>query len=98
METSGLIQGSEEWRLARVGHATASRVADVIARTRSGPSTSRANYCAELVAERLSGIPYESYTNAAMRHGSETEPEARRAYCFRANVDVTEVGFIQHPR
>src|SRR5689334_15414530 len=33
-----------------------------------------------------------------MRHGTETEPEAREAYSFRQDVDVVEVGFVDHPQ
>lgn len=91
-------QGSQEWRLARLGHVTASRIADVIARTRSGPAASRANYAAELIAERLTGAPAETFTSAAMQWGVETEPLARAAYSFHADVDVTETGFIHHPQ
>jgi hypothetical protein len=52
---SEVIQGSPEWHALRCGKVTASRVADIIRRTKSGFSTSRANYMAELIAERLTG-------------------------------------------
>lgn len=90
-------QQSEEWFAARLGKVTASRVADVIARTKSGPSASRANYMAELVAERLTGARGETFTNAAMAWGTDNEPEARLAYEFRTDVTVEQVGFIAHP-
>jgi putative phage-type endonuclease len=92
-----VIQGSELWFAARCGKVTASRVADVIAKTKTGPSTSRANYAAQIVAERLTGNVQESYTNAAMQHGTETEPEARRTYEFFSGRTVHEVGFVAHP-
>jgi putative phage-type endonuclease len=91
-------QGSEAWLQARLGKATASRIADIVAKTKSGWGASRANYEAELVAERLTGIPAESYTNGAMQHGIDTEPQARAEYAFAAEVDVIEVGFVDHPR
>lgn len=93
-----IIQQSPEWFAARLGRVTASRVSDMIAKTKSGWGASRANYAAQLVAERLSGIAAESYSNAAMRHGTETEPEARAAYAFYADCAVQEVGFVPHPR
>jgi putative phage-type endonuclease len=93
----GCDQGTAEWFAARVGKVTASRVADVIARTKSGWGAGRANYAAQLVAERLTGEPAETFSNAAMQWGTCTEPEARRAYCFRQDVDVLEVGFVDHP-
>jgi len=82
----------------RLGKVTASRVADVIAKTKSGPSASRANYMAELIAERLTGVPAEKFTNAAMQHGTEYEAEARTAYEFYSDVDVQQVAFVMHPR
>lgn len=62
---SGAIeQRSPEWFAIRLGKVTASRVSDVIARTKSGYSTSRANYAAQLICERLTGTQTESFTNA----------------------------------
>ena len=92
-----MIQGSEEWFAARCGKATASRIADIVAKTRTGWGASRANYEAQLIAERLTGVPAESYTNAAMQWGIETEPQARAAYEFVHDVEVKEVGFVDHP-
>ncbi len=90
-------QGTPEWHALRCGKVTASRVADIVAKTKTGPSALRANYMAELIAERLSGTVAASYTNAAMQHGTETEPEARNAYSFYKNVDVDLIGFVDHP-
>jgi putative phage-type endonuclease len=90
-------QGSDQWFAIRVGKVTASRVADVIAKTKSGYSTSRDNYMAQLVCERLTGQKGESFTNAAMQHGTETEPLARAAYEALKDVLVDEVGFVPHP-
>jgi putative phage-type endonuclease len=90
-------QGTAEWFAARLGKATASRICDIIATTKSGWGASRANYAAQLVAERLTGEPAESFTNSAMQWGTACEPEARKAYAFREDADVAEVGFIDHP-
>ena len=91
-------QRSDEWFTARLGKVTASRVADVVAKTKSGYSTSRANYMAELVAERLTGKKGDSYQNAAMQWGTEQEPNARAAYESVQGVLVQETGFVLHPR
>ena len=91
-------QKSEEWFTARLGKVTASRVADVIAKTKSGYSASRDNYMAQLICERLTGQQGESFTNAAMTWGTETEPLARSAFEAYADVMVEEVGFVSHPR
>jgi putative phage-type endonuclease len=90
-------QGSPEWLAERVGRVTASRVADVVAKTKSGYGASRANYLAELIAERLTGQAAERYTNGAMQWGTENEPEAREAYEFLTGNSVNQVGFIPHP-
>jgi putative phage-type endonuclease len=95
---SDIIQGSPEWFTIRCGKVTASRVADIIAKTKTGPSASRANYMAQLIAERLTGEVQESYTNAAMQWGTEKEPDARTAYEFRSDVTVEQIGFVIHPR
>lgn len=95
---SAVIQGTDAWRALRAGKVTASRISDLCARTKSGYSTSRQNYLAELVAERLTGVPAEGFTSAAMSWGTATEPLARDAYSFYADVDVEQVGFIEHPR
>jgi len=90
-------QRTDEWFAARLGKVTASRVADVIAKTKTGPSASRENYLTQLVLERLTGKQGESYTNAAMQWGTETEPMARQAYELKRGVFVDETGFMDHP-
>ena len=90
-------QRTDDWFTARLGKVTASRVADVVAKTKSGYSTSRENYMAQLVCERLTGKPAESFTNSAMQWGTDTEPLARAAYEARMDILVDEVGFIDHP-
>jgi len=87
----------EEWLQSRLGKVTASRVADVIAKTRSGYAASRDNLMAQLIVERLTGKPTEGFSNAAMEWGTQTEPEARAAYSARTGELVEEVGFIDHP-
>lgn len=94
---SEIIQGSPEWHQVRLGKVTASRVADVVAKTKSGYGASRANYMAQLIAERLTGSPTEGFTNAAMQWGTEKEPDARAAYEFLTDADVTQVSFVDHP-
>lgn len=90
-------QGSPEWYAERLGKVTASRVADVIAKTKTGWGAGRANYMAELVAERLTGNVAATYTNAAMNWGTETEPEARAHYEFMTNATVEPAPFVPHP-
>lgn len=91
-------QGSPEWLAQRVGKVTASRISDMMAKTKTGWGASRDNYAAQLVCERLTGVPADSYQSEAMRWGIETEPHARAAYEFRTDNTVGLCGFVDHPR
>lgn len=91
-------QRSDDWFKIRCGRVTASRIADVMARTKTGWGASRANYKAQLICERLTGTVEPSYCNAAMQWGIDKEPEARRAYEFHIDSDVIETGFVIHPK
>lgn len=91
-----IIQGTPEWFAARAGKVTASRVADVIAKTKSGYSASRQNYAAELLCERLTGICEPGFTSGPMQWGKDQEPFARQAYERLHSVEVYEVGFVDH--
>jgi putative phage-type endonuclease len=98
MNVVNFEQGSDEWLQARVGLVTASRVSDVLAKTKSGPSTSRASYLGELVAERLTGVSAASpYQNDDMRRGVELEPLARAAYEVHTGSVVEQCGLVLHP-
>lgn len=93
---SDLVQGTEEWHAARCGRITASRIADVMARTKSGYGAGRKNYMAELVVERMTEAPTEGFVSAEMRWGIEQEPSARFEYAMRC-ADVETIGFVLHP-
>jgi putative phage-type endonuclease len=90
-------QRTDDWFAARLGKVTASRVADVIAKTKTGYGAGRANYAADLVVERLTGQKASSFTNAAMEWGTEQEPNAKAAYAAKTGILVEDVGFIDHP-
>jgi len=90
-------QGSDAWFAVRCGKLTASRLADATAKTKSGWGAGRKNLMAQLIAERLTGNVAESFSNAAMQWGNDIEPEARAAYEFYHDVEVVEIGFIDHP-
>jgi hypothetical protein len=46
-------QGTPEWHELRRGKVTASRVADIVAKTKTGISASRGNYLIELALQRV---------------------------------------------
>lgn len=90
-------QGTPEWLAARAGHATASRFADVLATVKVGEAAGRRNYRTQLVTERLTKLPCDTYTNTAMQWGTDQEPVAREAYEAETGDIVAEVGFLPHP-
>lgn len=92
-----MMQNTPEWLQARCGLATASRFSDILATIKTGEAAARRNYRAQLVAERLTGVPQETYTNAVMQWGIDTEPFAREAYEARTGFLVEQVAFIRHP-
>jgi len=92
-----MAQRTAAWRQARLGKVTASRIGDVITRTKSGYGAARATYAAQLVAERLTGVPSEGFVSAAMQWGIETEAYARARYAFETDLEVRQVGFLGHP-
>ena len=98
MKIVDCIQGSPEWHAARCGRVTASRVADIMRKIKSGGvSASRNTYMGELVAERLSGMVSDGFKSKAMEWGSETEDQGRDFYSFMKNVDPVKVGLVIHP-
>jgi len=90
-------QKTDEWFTARIGKVTASRVADLMAKTKTGYSASRDNYMAQLVCENLTKTKADGFTNAAMEWGTEQEPFARAAYEAKTGEMVEEIGFVPHP-
>jgi putative phage-type endonuclease len=92
-----LVQGSDEWKQARIGSLGASVVHEVMAKTKSGFAASRANRMAALLLERLTGKSQDIFQTQAMLQGIEREPEARFAYTFQTDNEVTEVGIFKHP-
>lgn len=96
---ANLEQGSDAWRAARLGHVSASSVADVMSKgkTEGSESDTRKSYRMKIVAQRLTGDSGDTYTNAAMEWGTEQEPFARMAYEAARNVMVDKTGFWLHP-
>jgi putative phage-type endonuclease len=90
-------QRSDEWFSARLGCVTASRAADVMAKTKTGYSASREAYMAQLITERLTNTRADGFSSPAMQWGTDTEPQARMAYEFMTGETVEETGFVLHP-
>lgn len=90
-------QRTDDWFTIRLGKVTASRIADVTAKTKTGWGAGRANYKAQLIAERLTRQRQENFTNSAMQWGIDTEEAARDAYAFLEGQTVLEEAFVIHP-
>ena len=88
----GIEQGSDEWKELRAGRVTASNFGKVLA---GGNGKTRRAYMLQLLAERLSGEPQETYTNAAMEWGTQTEPRARAVYELLTGHDVEQVTMVE---
>lgn len=91
-------QGSTEWQEIRCGKITASKITDIMAKLKTGkPSAGRTTYMGQLIAERLTGVKSDSFSNSAMQWGTETEPQARAAYEFLNDAEVDQMAFMDHP-
>lgn len=91
-------QRTDAWLSERAGKVTASMIAAVMSKLRDGkPGAERKNYMADLVAERLTGVPKQGFTNAAMQWGIDNEASARAMYELEYGVSVVETGFVPHP-
>lgn len=92
------LQRTDQWQLDRLGKVTASRISDVVTKTKSGSYlAARDTYKWQLVRERITGVPSEFRINAAMQWGIDNEDEARVFYETLYELDVVQVGFIDHP-
>lgn len=88
-----MIQGSTEWINARVGKITGSRAKDV-----GGAARATNEYFWELVCERITMKPAETFTgNYATEHGAHWEGTARAEYQWKTGYNVASFGFVDHP-
>ena len=86
-------QHSPEWFAARLGKATGSNFAHVLA---AKSTAANRNYRVKLALERITGRQEDVYISGPMLQGTEREPLARIAYeCLTGNM-VEEVGLCLH--
>lgn len=91
-------QRTPEWYAKRVAKVTASKVADVMAKTKTGYSASRAAYMADLVVEAMTGQPKPNgFVSPAMQRGIDIEPLARDRYSAKTGNLVDQIDFVDHP-
>jgi putative phage-type endonuclease len=92
-----LEQGTDEWKIARLGYVSASNLDAVMAKGKSGEAITRKKYKVRLAAERLTNQITESYTNAAMEWGVLNEEKAAMAYEVSKDKLLDRTGFWKHP-
>ena len=90
-------QNTPEWHQARCGSLGASGLNEALATTKSGWGASRDNIKARIIAERLTGVPQEGFTNAAMQWGHDHEDAAAIAYQFVTGAKTDLAGLFYHP-
>lgn len=83
-------QGSDEWRNARLGVISGTRLKQVL-------GTQSKSLLYELIAESLAPTP-ESMTSEAMERGVELESDARVLYESITGNGMDEVGFCLHEK
>lgn len=90
-------QGTDEWRMLRLGIPTASNFAEVMAKGKDGgKSITRRKYLLTLLGERLTGEVVDGYSNAHMERGKVMEAEARDLYTFRTDAAIQQVSFVRN--
>ncbi len=85
-----LIQGTDEWKQARIGKLTASYSSTIMAKQGLGKGAE--TLAVEIIAEQLTGEPLDNYTSKPMEDGSENELYARDIYADSRCVSVEEIG------
>ena len=98
MSNEELIQGSEEWHAVRLGKITASRLGDLMKKTKYGESTYKTRLRMELAIERITNTSASSIVmNRAMHDGIEREPDARKLFEAVTGKEVALSGSHDHP-
>ena len=98
MSNEELIQGSDEWHAARMGKITASKLSDLMKKTKYGESTYKTRLRMELAIERITGkSASDNFMNQAMKNGVEREPDARSLFEAVTGKEVALCGSFDHP-
>ncbi|WP_436463139.1 lambda exonuclease family protein [Acinetobacter seifertii] len=90
-----ILQRSDDWHSERCGKVTASRIKDLNAKPAKGKALNALGLT--ILAERLTGVQKEFFTNAAMQWGIDNEPHAIAAYENETGNFVVGTGLIDHP-
>ena len=97
MSNKELIQGSEDWFKVKMGKITASKLSDLMKKTKYGESTYKTRLRMELAIERITGKSTNTFMNQAMHDGVEREPDARTLFEAITGKEVALCGSFDHP-
>jgi putative phage-type endonuclease len=98
LDAREVVQGTDEWFASRLGKISASRLGDIMKKTKYGESTYKTRARMELAIERLTGKPAGStFMNQAMHDGVEREPAARDLFAAVTGKEVALCGSFNHP-
>ena len=98
MSNEELTQGSEAWFAVRNGKITASKLSDLMRKTKYGESTYKTRLRMELAIERITGKSASpNFMNQAMHDGVEREPDARALFEATTGKEVALCGSFDHP-
>jgi putative phage-type endonuclease len=84
-------QRSEAWHSVRCGKVTGTRFKNLVSKE---TTDSYKDLLTNIACEIITGKQEDSYSNAMMEYGIETEPLARAKYEELFDIIVHEVGFI----
>lgn len=84
-----IIQGTDEWHNVRRLKLTASHGTEI-----GNAGKGLITYVNDLVLREIA--PQDPYVSKDMERGNLLEPIARTKYEFEKNVEVVEVGFVEH--
>lgn len=90
-------QNTPKWFETRAGLVTASRVADLMRKTKTGVSAMRETYMGDIIAEKLAGPQVQGFCSDAMQNGHDQQPNAQAMYAFLRDIEIVNVDFVIHP-
>lgn len=108
MREENHFQNTGAWFADRTGKLTASRMESAMAFLKQSEKdkkegkapeekAERKKLKMEVLAERLTGNIVPKYVTKEMQHGIDTEPLAKVAFTKKTEIEVQDVGFIDHP-
>jgi hypothetical protein len=97
IEVFNCDQYSEDWYACRMGIPTASELHKLLMRgvKKGEESKTRRRYMLDLIGERLTGQPRETFSNVHMQRGKDMEAEACDLYALMHDCEPETVGFIR---